>query len=85
MTIQTPTPAVTAGSGVGSIVLTDAEVVGRLLADDSDMTVLLGVLRDKHLMDGGGPLFEAFTRLSGTLEMAAIEIRHIGNLLRGAS
>lgn len=71
-------------AGGGYVQLDDGEVVGRLLADDDDMAALLHVLRRKHLMDGGGPLFEAFTRLSGTLEMAAIEIRHIRNLLGGA-
>lgn len=68
----------------GYVVLDDREVVSRLMADDDDMVALLAALQRKHLMDGGGPLFEAFTRMSGTLEMLAIEVRHIRRLLGGA-
>jgi hypothetical protein len=68
----------------GYVVLNDTEMVERLIADDNDMVALLAALRRKHLMDGGGPLFEAFTRMSGTLEMLAVEVRHIRNLLGGA-
>lgn len=97
MTIQTPASTVTAayptavGAGsnlpipTGYVVLDDTEVIGRMLADDSDMVALLAALQRKHLMDGGGPLFEAFSRMAGTLEMLAIEVRHIRNLLGGAA
>jgi hypothetical protein len=68
----------------GYIQLDDGEVLGRMLADDDDIAALLAALRRKHSMDGGGPLFQAFTRMSGTLEMLAIEVRHLRNLLGGA-
>jgi hypothetical protein len=71
-------------AGGGYVALDESEVVGRMLADDQDITVLAHTLRDAHLLDASGPLLSAFTRLDGLMEAAAIEIRMIRNLLGGA-
>lgn len=65
----------------GYVQLDESEVVGRMLADDKDITVLARALRDAHVLDASGPLLLAFTRLDGLMEAAAIEIRMIQNYL----
>jgi hypothetical protein len=95
LTPHTPVPAtgsaaLAGGTGPalpiagGYVQLDESEVVGRMLADDQDITVLAHTLRDAHLLDASGPLLSAFTRLDGLMEAAAIEIRMIRNLLGGA-
>jgi hypothetical protein len=88
ITPETPTPAA-AGPTLpvpnGYVVVNDGEVLARMLRDDDDIAAGLAALRKGHVMDASGPLLESFTRLSTTLDMAAVEIRHIRNLLRCAS
>lgn len=67
----------------GYVQLDEGDVVGRMLADDKDITVLADALRRAHLLDASGPLLSAFTRLDGLMEAAAIEIRLIHNYLGG--
>jgi hypothetical protein len=80
-------PAAVAGPTLpvpnGYVVLDDGAVLARMLADDDDIAALLAALRKGHTLDAGGPLMAAFTRASTTVEMLAIEIRHIRNLLGG--
>jgi hypothetical protein len=65
--------------------LDEAAAFVLMLEDDSEIKRLLSALREQHTRDATAPLMSAFARAAGAVEMLAIEIRHIRNLLGGAS
>lgn len=64
-------------------VVDDASLIVRLLDDDRDMVAIVHAIRDRHVLDRTAQLMESFVRFDGLMEAAAIEIRHIRNLLGG--
>ncbi len=69
----------------GYVALDDSSVLERMLRNIADNAALLAAVKAHHTLDAGGPLMSAFTRLVGMEEAEAIEVRHIANLLGGAS
>jgi hypothetical protein len=94
LTPHTPVPAtgsaaLAVGTGPalpipgGYVQLDDRSVLDRMLSNIRDNEALLAAVKAHHVMDAGGPLMQAFSRLVGMEEAEAIEVRHINNLLGG--
>jgi hypothetical protein len=54
-----------------------------LIADDLDIDTHRQAIADRHVMDAGGPVMLALSRIAGQCEAIAIEVRFIRNHLGG--
>jgi len=67
----------------GYVALDDRSVLERMLSNIRDNEALLAAVKAHHVLDAGGPLMQAFSRLVGMEEAEAIEVRLIKNMLGG--
>jgi len=70
--------------GGGYVQLDDRSVLERMLTNIRDNEALLAAVKAHHVLDAGGPLMQAFSRLVGMEEAEAIEVRLIRAMLGGA-